>query len=70
MIVGSQNWSESGNDKNDENLLVFRNRSNGLRMAADYDDHFRNFLWPHAAKIEVKDISAGSTDASAQDAAN
>lgn len=51
MIFGSQNWSASGNDSNDENLITLRNRLTGLKMAADFDKHFTEFLWQNADPI-------------------
>jgi phosphatidylserine/phosphatidylglycerophosphate/cardiolipin synthase-like enzyme len=62
LIVGSQNWSSSGNDKNDENLIAFRNETNGLRIGADFDNHFRTFLWSHALDINQKDAVPDSGD--------
>lgn len=63
IIVGSQNWSSSGNDKNDENLLAIRNRSHGLKAVSDFDEHFRSFLWPNAVNIDQKDpVSAGDDE--------
>lgn len=45
IIFGSQNWSASGNDKNDENLISLRNRT-GLKVGEAFNKHFTEFLWP------------------------
>ncbi len=48
LIFGSQNWSASGNDKNDENLISLRNRTLGLKVGDAFNRHFTEFLWPMA----------------------
>ncbi|MBS1983324.1 MAG: hypothetical protein JST16_04055 [Bdellovibrionales bacterium] len=45
IALGSQNWSESGNDSNDENMLTIRNRSKDLKLAADFNQFFDSKLW-------------------------
>ncbi|MFN7905970.1 MAG: phospholipase D-like domain-containing protein [Pseudobdellovibrionaceae bacterium] len=51
IILGSQNWSASGNDVNDENLVSIRNRTKTLSMGDDFNKHFTEFLWPRAATV-------------------
>lgn len=51
LIVGSQNWSSSGNDINDENLIAFTNTTQGLTIGSDFEKHFENFLWPKALVV-------------------
>lgn len=46
LIVGSQNWSITGNDGNDENMLTIRNKDKGLQVARDYNEHFDTMIWP------------------------
>ncbi len=62
LIVGSQNWSSSGNDKNDENLIALRNDTKGLRVGTDFDNHFRTFLWSHALDINQPEAVPASGD--------
>ncbi len=50
LVIGSQNWSASGNDQNDENLIVMR-RLIGLAPGEAFDTHFRTFLWPNAVPL-------------------
>lgn len=48
LIIGSQNWTAPGNDKNDENMLTIRNRnlaSGGLAVAGAFNKHFDEMLW-------------------------
>lgn len=46
LIVGSQNWSQPGNDGNDENMLTIRNTNKGLDVVRDYNTHFDSMIWP------------------------
>ncbi|MBK7961496.1 MAG: hypothetical protein IPK04_10035 [Bdellovibrionales bacterium] len=53
LIIGSQNWTAPGNDKNDENMLTIRNRNRnlapgGLAVAGDFNKHFDEMLWKAA----------------------
>jgi len=57
MIVGSQNWSASGNDDNDENMLTIRNlnpQSQGLESGLLFNNYFDKALWPNSQFIEEK----------------
>lgn len=49
LIVGSQNWSSSGNDQNDENNLTIRNTATGVEAAEQFNEHFDRRLWPASA---------------------
>lgn len=51
LIVGSQNWSNSGNDINDENLITFTNTDRGLKIGYDFEKHFETFLWPKSQLV-------------------
>jgi phosphatidylserine/phosphatidylglycerophosphate/cardiolipin synthase-like enzyme len=52
IIVGSQNWSASGNDINDENLVSIRNQSKSLDVGEAFNDHFTKFLWENATIVQ------------------
>jgi len=47
IIVGSQNWSTTGNDVNDENMITIRN-PRGLPLAAEFNKEFDEKLLPTA----------------------
>ncbi len=67
LIVGSQNWSSSGNDKNDENLIALRNENEGLRAGSAFDEHFSTFLWPRAVDLDAKEtVKADPEDEEAE----
>jgi phosphatidylserine/phosphatidylglycerophosphate/cardiolipin synthase-like enzyme len=51
FIFGSQNWSISGNDQNDENLIALRKQNGPIKIAQSFEDHFKNFLWPKSESI-------------------
>ena len=51
FTFGSQNWSQNGNDKNDENLIILRKKDGPIKMASAFEDHFKNFLWPKSQNI-------------------
>ncbi len=51
FTFGSQNWSASGNDGNDENLILIRRTSGPIKVGAAFADHFENFLWPKSQNI-------------------
>jgi phosphatidylserine/phosphatidylglycerophosphate/cardiolipin synthase-like enzyme len=64
IIFGSQNWSNSGNDKNDENLMAFTKKGGDLKIAAAFDKHFTSYLWPKGEVIPEAGCSGdpGETD--------
>ena len=45
LIVGSQNWSEGGNDMNDENMMTIRNKFNSIRVADQFNKEFDEKMW-------------------------
>jgi phosphatidylserine/phosphatidylglycerophosphate/cardiolipin synthase-like enzyme len=55
LVVGSQNWSEAGNDVNDENMLMFRNLNSELVMAKAYNEHFDTMLWPTGKVVPIEE---------------
>jgi phosphatidylserine/phosphatidylglycerophosphate/cardiolipin synthase-like enzyme len=57
IIIGSQNWSASGNDKNDENMVTMRTRDardGDVPVGVAFNEHFDTRLWPSAAIGEMK----------------
>lgn len=53
LIIGSQNWSESGNDENDENMVTIRHRLKSLEIGEEFNQNFDQVLYPLAAAIKV-----------------
>jgi len=51
LTFGSQNWSNSGNDLNDENLVILHNKHSSLKIGEDFRNHFEKFLWPKAQVV-------------------
>ncbi len=53
-IIGSQNWSVTGNDQNDENMISLRTTGGTeLQFAKDFNDHFDSRLWVASEKGEL-----------------
>jgi phosphatidylserine/phosphatidylglycerophosphate/cardiolipin synthase-like enzyme len=52
MIIGSQNWSEAGNNLNDENVIEIRNRSRNLEIASKFNEEFDQYLYPLSAPYD------------------
>lgn len=58
LIIGSQNWTAPGNDKNDENMLTIRNlnlSSGGLAVAGAFNKHFDEMLWKVAMQMPPRE---------------
>lgn len=55
FIIGSQNWSLSGNDENDENMISIRNLERDIPAALAFNEHFDERLW-------VKSVDKKSSD--------
>lgn len=53
-IVGSQNWSVSGNDLNDENIVTIRNHKKDVDFVMDFNKHFDEKLWPASKSGQVQ----------------
>jgi len=53
LIVGSQNWSASGNDENDENMVTIRHRLKSLKVGEEFNQNFDLTLFPLAAPITI-----------------
>lgn len=62
FTFGSQNWSQSGNDTNDENLIILKRESAPLKIGVDFQNHFLNFLWPKSLDIPDTGCSDNSSD--------
>ncbi|MBY0414337.1 MAG: hypothetical protein K2Q18_09230, partial [Bdellovibrionales bacterium] len=45
MVVGSQNWSSSGNDFNDENMVSIQNLDSNVKSAVMFNKEFDTRLW-------------------------
>jgi phosphatidylserine/phosphatidylglycerophosphate/cardiolipin synthase-like enzyme len=50
LIVGSQNWTTSGNDDNDENVVSIQNLKDGSPLAEAFNRHFDERLWVNSAE--------------------
>ncbi len=61
IVVGSQNWSEGGNDNNDENMVSIRNLKKGLPVIQAFNKHFDEELLP-AANILPKLMKDGTVE--------
>ena len=63
LTFGSQNWSQSGNDSNDENLIILRREVGPLKIGTDFQNHFENYLWPKSLNIPAQGCSDNSSTA-------
>ena len=57
LVIGSQNWSASGNDLNDENMVTIRHLKRSLEPADAFNREFDENMWPLAQTI-TKEIIA------------
>ncbi len=67
IIIGSQNWSTSGNDSNDENLVTITNKKKALDIMLAYNQEFDTKIWVASKPVDAKSIEALASDA-AEDA--
>lgn len=51
IVVGSQNWSQTGNDINDENMLTVRNKTKELDIMRDFNQEFDKKMWPSSVPV-------------------
>ncbi|MES2801530.1 MAG: phospholipase D-like domain-containing protein [Bdellovibrionota bacterium] len=51
IVVGSQNWSQTGNDINDENMLTVRNKTKELDVMRAFNQEFDQKMWPSSSKV-------------------
>lgn len=54
IIIGSQNWSTSGNDLNDENLVTITNKKIALDIVRDYNHEFDEKIWVASRPLDRK----------------
>ncbi len=59
LVVGSQNWSQTGNDLNDENMVTIRNTQKSLQAMDDFNKEFDERLWPLSINVDPQDKSLG-----------
>jgi phosphatidylserine/phosphatidylglycerophosphate/cardiolipin synthase-like enzyme len=52
IVVGSQNWSGSGNDKNDENVVTVRNLKRDVEAAVAFNEFFDEHILPNSMQID------------------
>ncbi len=57
LVVGSQNWSQTGNDLNDENMVTIRNTEKSLLVMDDFNKEFDEKLWPLSVSVTA-DVEA------------
>ncbi|MGZ5280461.1 MAG: phospholipase D-like domain-containing protein, partial [Pseudobdellovibrionaceae bacterium] len=53
LIVGSQNWSLSGNDTNDENMVTIRHKTQSVKAGEAFNENFDKFMYPLALSIRL-----------------
>ncbi len=58
LIVGSQNWSASGNDLNDENVVTITNKKSALEIMLAFNQEFDEKIW-----VASKAIAPGTAAA-------
>lgn len=51
IVIGSQNWSQTGNDINDENMVTIRNKTKVLSIMSAFNAEFDERLWPSSSVI-------------------
>lgn len=52
LVVGSQNWSQSGNDLNDENMVTIRNKTKILPIINAFNSEFDLKMWPSSVPVK------------------
>jgi len=60
LIIGSQNWSEEGNDTNDENMITVRNKKATLQIADQFNLQFDQRMWNLAEPITKADLATSA----------
>ena len=60
LIIGSQNWSEEGNDTNDENMITVRNKKATIQIADQFNKQFDEKMWVLADPISKADLTTSS----------
>ena len=54
VVIGSQNWSNAANEKNDENLLVIRNPMVAAHFRREFDRLYRTANLGITPKLQKK----------------
>jgi hypothetical protein len=68
IVIGSQNWSASGNDLNDENLVTITNKKKALDIMLDFNREFDEKIWIASRRIDrstIKLLPVADTSAEA-----
>lgn len=60
LIVGSQNWSITGNDSNDENMVTIRHLEKSLPEGDAFNQEFDKNLMPLAGPPVIKKVRSAS----------
>jgi hypothetical protein len=53
LIIGSQNWSLTGNDLNDENMLTIRHRTKNVVGGVEFNQDFDQNQFPNSLPIRL-----------------
>lgn len=51
IVIGSQNWSQTGNDINDENMITIRNKNKSLDVMDAFNIEFDQKMWPASTNV-------------------
>lgn len=60
IIIGSQNWSQTGNDINDENMVTIRNKKKELDVMKAFNKEFDEKMWPSSSLVGQGKIADGA----------
>lgn len=61
IIVGSQNWSQTGNDLNDENMVTIRNKKKELEIMKAFNEEFDTKMWPSSVPATANETVLAET---------
>ena len=65
IVIGSQNWSQTGNDINDENMVTIRNKTKELDVMTAFNKEFDEKMWTASTRVEQTadaGLAAGAED--------
>ncbi|AZZ37661.1 hypothetical protein CIK05_12930 [Bdellovibrio sp. qaytius] len=63
IVIGSQNWSQTGNDINDENMVTIRNKTTELDVMKAFNKEFDEKMWPSSSAVsQTADVSPAPTE--------
>lgn len=57
IIIGSQNWSEEGNDSNDENMITIRNKKISIQIAEEFNKQFDEKMWILSEPVKASSLA-------------